>query len=249
MSKKIAEGIQGLVMDVKCGTGAFMKTRGQARGLAMMLTRIGKAHGVRTQALVTAMDVPLGRMVGNALEVKESIAVLKGAGAGDVRELSLELAARMVYLGGIACPDEARARARRALESGEALERFRRMLEAQGGEPRVVDEPGRLPSAPRRHTVRADRAGHARGWDAERVGRATVLLGAGRDRAEDAVDPAVGAVVLARPGDEVREGDAILELHYRGPQKLAQALELLAGACPIDDEPPPARPLVLEELS
>jgi pyrimidine-nucleoside phosphorylase len=250
MSKKIAEGIQGLVMDVKCGSGAFMKTRQEARALAESLIGIGEAHGVRTEALLTAMDVPLGRMVGNALEVKESIEVLKGGGPRELRDLSLELAARMVRLGGAAANlDEARAKVRRALESGRGLEKLRQIVEAQGGEARVVDDHGLLPSVPHRHVVRAPRSGYVRGWEAEAVGRASVALGAGRDRAEDAVDPAVGAVVLARPGDEVREGDAILELHYRDPQKLARALELLTGACPIDDEPPPAQPLVLEELS
>jgi pyrimidine-nucleoside phosphorylase len=249
MSKKIAEGIRGLVMDVKCGSGAFMKTRDDARALARSLIGIGNANGVRTEALLTAMDVPLGRMVGNALEVKESIEVLRGAGPDDVRDLSVELAAKMVRLGGAAPTlDEARAKVRRALASGEGLDRFRRMVEAQGGDPRVVDNTDLLPSARERHVVRAAKAGYVHGWEAERVGRAAVQLGAGRNRVEDKVQPSVGAVVLARPGDRVAVGDALLELHYRDEDRLAAALEILDGACPVADAPPPAPPLVLEEL-
>jgi pyrimidine-nucleoside phosphorylase len=250
MSKKIAEGIRGLVMDVKCGSGAFMKTREDARALARSLIGIGNANGVKTEALLTAMDVPMGRMVGNALEVKESIEVLKGEGPDDVRDVSVELAAKMVLLGDAASTlDEARRKVRHALASGQGLERFRRMVETQGGDPRIVDDPGLLPDARERFVVRAARAGYAGGWEAERVGRATVHLGAGRNRVEDKVQPAVGAVVLVRPGDLVREGDPLLVLHYRDAERLAGALALLDGACPIADAPPAAMPLILEELA
>jgi pyrimidine-nucleoside phosphorylase len=248
MSKKIAEGINGLVMDVKCGTGAFMKTLDQARDLARALIAIGRAQRVRTEAVLTAMDAPLGRMVGNALEVKESVEVLKGGGPADVRDLSLALAARMLRLAGIVSTEEESMRqATEALDSGRALEKFRRMVERQGGDVRVIDDPSRLPSAPHRHLIRAERSGHVHGWDAEKVGRACVALGAGRDRADDAIDPGVGAVVLAGPG-VVKAGDALLELHYREEERLARALEILTGGCRITDEPPARRPLVIESL-
>ena len=242
MSKKIAEGISGLVLDVKHGRGAFMKTPEQARELAQALVGIGRAQGVATEAMLTDMDAPLGRTVGNALEIRESIEVLEGGGPADVRELSLALAARMLRLAGVA------ASAEEALTSGRALETFRRMVERQGGDPGVIDDPGRLPSAPHRHVVRAERRGFAQGWHAERLGMAAVALGAGRDRADDRIDPAVGAVVLARPGDAVHQGDALLEIHYRDGERLGRALELLAGACPVADAPPPARPLVLDVI-
>lgn len=239
MSKKIAEGISGLIMDVKCGSGAFMKTRPDAVRLARSLMAIGNAQGVRTEAVLTPMDLPLGRAVGNALEVIESIDTLKGHGPKDVEELVVHLAARMVRLGGLTSTlEEAEAKARTALASGAGLQRFRAMVEQQGGDPRVLDDYTRLPTAPRREVLRADRSGYVHGFEAERLGRATVLLGAGRDRVEDAVDPAVGAMVLAQPGQQVKAGDAILELHYGDSARLEAARALLRGACPIEDAPP-----------
>jgi pyrimidine-nucleoside phosphorylase len=236
MSKKIAEGIGGLVLDVKCGSGAFMKTRENARRLAESLTAIGTAQGVRTEAVLTPMNVPLGRAVGNALEVVESAEVLKGRGPKDVEELSVHLAARMVRLGGLAAKlEEADGKVRKALASGAGLEKFRQVIARQGGDPRVLDDYGRLPAAPHRDVIRADRAGYVRGFEAERLGRATVLLGAGRDRVEDGVDPAVGAVVLAGAGQQVRAGEALLELHYRDPARLGAAKILLRDACPIEE--------------
>lgn len=249
MSKKIAEGIRGLVMDVKIGRGAFLPPLDEARRLARTLLAIGAANGVRTRALLTDMDHPLGAMVGNALEVRECVDVLAGGGPDDVRELSVQLAARMVLLGGAAATiEEAEVRVRDALTSGRGLERFRAMVARQGGDPRIVDDPTRLPEAPHREVIRADRSGIAAGWDAAAVGWATVVLGAGRDRADDAIDPAVGIRVLVRPGDAVRPGDGLLEIYYRDPQRLLQATERLAGGCPIVDAPPPPRPLILEEL-
>jgi pyrimidine-nucleoside phosphorylase len=249
MSKKIAEGIGSLVMDVKCGRGAFMKTLEQARELAQALVAIGRANGVTTEAMITGMDVPLGKTVGNALEIKESVEILKGGGPADVRELSLALAARMLRLAGVAKTlDEAERSANNALKSGKALETFRRMIVQQGGDASAIDDPARLPAASRQHLVRAERSGFAEGWHAELVGRAAVALGAGRDRADDTIDPAVGAVVLARPGDAVKQGDALLEIHYRDGERLGRALEILAGGCPISDEKPVAGPLILEVI-
>ena len=182
------------------------------------------------------MDAPLGRAVGNALEVVESVAVLSGGGPDDVRELSLNLAAHMVWLAGLAANlHEAEAKAADALRSGRGLEKFRQVVAQQGGDPRAIDDPSRLPSAPHREVLRADRSGYVAGWQAERVGRAVGVLGAGRDRVEHSVDAAVGAVVLVRPGERVKPGDGLIELHYRDESRLSAAKAMLAGACPIGE--------------
>src|SRR5205807_10010840 len=192
----IAEGISALVMDVKCGRGAFMKTRADARRLAESLAATGAANGVKTTALVTAMDAPLGRNVGNALEVIECLETLKGRGPADLEALSVALAARMLLLGGVAADlPQAEAKVCAALTSGHGLEKFREIIVRQGGDPASVDDYGRLPAAPLRAAVRAPRAGYVVRLDAELIGRATMLLGAGRDRVEDPIDPGVGAVV------------------------------------------------------
>jgi pyrimidine-nucleoside phosphorylase len=250
MSKKIAEGIDALVMDVKCGHGAFMKQRGDARRLAESLVAIGKANGVRTEAMLTAMDTPLGHAAGNALEVVECIETLKGRGPRDLEHLSVALAARMLRLGGVAATEaEAEHKVRAALTSGRGVEKLRQIVERQGGDPRVIDDYGRLPAAPRRHVHAADRAGHVVSLHAELIGRATMVLGAGRNRVEEAVDPAVGAVVRAKPGEAVRAGQPILELHYREAGHLDAALALVSGACVIADEPPSPQPLVMEAIA
>jgi pyrimidine-nucleoside phosphorylase len=248
LSKKIAEGIDALVMDVKCGSGAFMKERAEARQLAEWLVAIGRANGVRTEAFLSAMHAPLGRSAGNALEVIESIETLKGRGPGDLEDLSVALAARMLGLGGLPA-DEAEGKVRAALAGGRGVEKFGQLIEQQGGDPRVIDDYSRLPAAPRRHVHAADRSGVIAHLDAELVGRATMLLGAGRNRVEESVDPAVGAVVHARPGDAVRPGHPILELHYRHSEKLGAALALLESACVIADEPPEPHPLIMEVLA
>ncbi len=245
MSKKLAEGVRGLVLDVKHGDGAFMKTLPAARELAHAMRSIGHAHGVKTQVLLTAMEHPLGRACGNAVEVAECVEVLRGGGPASVRDLSVELAARMVALAGIG---GARKKVEDALSGGQGLEVFRRMVEAQGGDPRVIDDPGRLPKAPHTHVIQAKRGGHFHGWKAESVGRAVVRLGGGRARAEDAVDHSVGALVLAHAGDEVREGDGLLELHFRTQEHLADALAEVGGAGTIHDHPPTLTPLIHETL-
>jgi pyrimidine-nucleoside phosphorylase len=249
MSKKIAEGIDALVLDVKTGRGAFMKTEADSRALAESLVSIGNASGVRTEAIITAMDAPLGRAVGNALEVIECIDVLKGAGPQDLVDVSVELAARMLVLGKIA-PDAAaaRQRVRRAIASGEGLERFRRIIEAQGGDAMVVDDYQRLPHVSGRHHVVAARDGYVSSLDAGLVGRASVALGAGRDRVEDPVDPAVGILVVAKPGERVRAGDPVLELHFRDNAKLETAVRLATEAIAVGDEPPAAARLIVGEV-
>jgi pyrimidine-nucleoside phosphorylase len=247
LSKKLAEGISGLVMDVKCGQGAFMKSRADAKTLADSLVRIGTANGLRVEALMTAMDAPLGRAVGNAIEVIECIETLKGHGPPDVEELSVRLAATMVRLAKLA-DDETRATAvvRAALSSGAGLDVFRKMVEQQGGDPRVVDDPSRLPLAPKTRLVPAPRSGYLTAVFAGTVGVAATVLGAGRDRAEDAVDAGVGIAVRAKPGQQIRAGDPIFEVRYRDGWKLDNALALLEQAYAVGDASPPAAPLVLE---
>jgi pyrimidine-nucleoside phosphorylase len=249
MSKKIAEGIDALVLDVKTGSGAFMKTEADSRRLAESLVSIGNASGVKTEAIITAMDAPLGRAVGNALEVIECIDVLKGRGPQDLIDVSVELAARMLVLGKVADDVTAAAlQVRRAIASGAGLERFRQIIEVQGGDPSVIDDYARMPHVADRHLVVAGRAGFVAGIDAALVGRASVALGAGRDRVEDPVDPAVGIVVVAKPGDTVRAGDPVLELHYRDRGRLETATRLTGQAVTIGDERAPARPLIVGEV-
>jgi len=249
MSKKIAEGIDALVLDVKTGRGAFMKTEADSRRLAESLVSIGKASGVRTEAIITAMDSPLGMAVGNALEVVECLDVLKGGGPADLIDISVELAARMLVLGGVAADRaDAERRIRHAIASGAGLQRFRQIVETQGGDPRIVDDYARLPHVNDRHVVNATQSGFVTAMDAEKIGRASVTLGAGRDRVEDPVDFAVGIVLRAKPGDEVRQGDALLELHYRDPRRRDAALSLLGSAITIGRERPAAPRLIVGEV-
>jgi pyrimidine-nucleoside phosphorylase len=249
MSKKIAEGIGGLVLDVKTGGGAFMKTAEDSRKLAESLVAIGVASGVRTEALITAMDAPLGRMVGNSLEVIESIETLKGRGPDDLERLSVLLAARMLMAAGLE-REEAAAdrRVRAALDSGAALEKLRDIVAFQGGDPRALDDYNRLPAAPDRRDVTAPGSGYVSALRAEPIGRAAVALGAGRGKLDDVIDPGVGIEVLAHVGAPVREGDPVLRIHHRGGRGLAEALPLLAAAVQIADAPPATRPVVVDRV-
>jgi pyrimidine-nucleoside phosphorylase len=249
MSKKIAEGIGGLVLDVKYGDGAFMKTEADARQLARSLVDTGELAGVRTEALLTNMDAPLGRAVGNALEIVESIETLKGRGPADLEALSVEFAARMLVLSGVE-RDLARAtdRIRQALASGAGVEKLREIIRNQGGDPAVVDEYAKLPTAPDRDRITATRDGVVAGMRAEAVGRAAVGLGAGRDRLDATIDPAVGFLIVAPVGTAVRRGDPIIEIHHRGGHGLADARRLLESAITIADAPPAPRPLVLDRI-
>ena len=218
MSKKIAEGTSALVLDVKTGSGAFMSDTARAVELARTMVALGRDEGVRTRALVTAMDVPLGVAAGNALEVAESVDVLAGGGPADVVELTLLLARHMLELVGInADPAE-------AIASGRAMDHWRRMIRAQGGDP---DAP--LPQAPIVETLTADRDGIITRCDALAIGRAAWRLGAGRATKDDPVSASAGIEVLAKPGDEVRAGDPLLRLHAEDAARLEAALPLLAG--------------------
>ena len=250
LSKKIAEGIGALVMDVKVGRGAFMKTADDARELARWLVDIAGRNGVRTEALLTRMDVPLGRAIGNANEVRESIETLKGRGPSDVTSLSVELAARMLALSGSALSmEDARLRVQQAIDTGAGLEKFRAIIEAQGGDPRVVDDYGRLPAPRETRAWVAKGGGVVTSLDAELIGRAAVALGAGRDRVDADVDPAAGIDVLATIGAEVERGMPILRLAADSPERLDAAEALLQNAVGIGDRADDPGSLVLEVIT
>jgi thymidine phosphorylase len=240
MSKKIAEGTQSLVLDVKTGSGAFMKRRGKALELARTMVALGAEHGVRTRALVTRMDTPLGRAVGNAVEVEEALAALHGDGPDDLMEVTYALARVMLGLAGIDADPVA------AVTSGRALDAYRAMIRVQGGDP---DAP--LPQARhRRAALPAPRDGWLTRLDALAVGVAAWRLGAGRAHKEDAVSHTAGVLCLAKPGDYVRQGQPILELRADDPPRFAEAIEALGApdVIAIGSEPPPPVPLVIDEV-
>ncbi|MGW5722157.1 thymidine phosphorylase [Amycolatopsis sp. NPDC003865] len=237
MSKKIAEGASGLVLDVKFGSGAFMKSLSQARELALTLTSIGRDHGVPTTALLTDMNVPLGRAVGNAVEVAESVAVLQGGGPADVVELTLALAREMLELAGISADPAA------VLASGEAYETWCRMISAQGGDPAAP-----LPTPAHVHVVEAPASGVLASLDAYAVGVAAWRLGAGRARKEDPVQAAAGVLCLAKPGDPVTEGEPLLELHTDTPDAVAGALAALEGGFAVAAAASAPEPIVRETI-
>ncbi len=249
MSKKLAEGSNALVLDVKCGDGAFMKDLEDARTLAASMVAIGTQAGVRTESVITDMNAPLGRAVGNALEIIECLETLKGTGPTELTGVIRVLATRMVMLAGVEREEvDAARRVDEALATGRALEVFARMIERQGGDRRVVDDPSRLPSAPDREQLRATRAGYVTAMHAEAVGRASHALGAGRSQVGDAIDHGVGVIVVSKPGDAVQAGDPLLELHHRGGRSLEAALALCREAVSIGDEPPAPRRKVLGEV-
>ena len=238
MSKKIAEGTGALVLDVKVGAGAFMKTRKLARELAEAMVSLGEAHGVRTAALLTGMDTPLGRTAGNALEVSESVETLAGGGPADLVEVTLALAREMVTLAALdADPAE-------VLASGRAMDVWRAMIAAQGGDPDAD-----LPAAPVVETVPAPADGVLSRLDALAVGIAAWRLGAGRARKEDAVSATAGIVCLAKEGDSVRAGEPLLELHTTEESLLPGALAALEGGFDVTAEAGPRRPLVLDRVA
>jgi pyrimidine-nucleoside phosphorylase len=257
VSKKVAEGVCALVLDVKCGHGAFMRSNADARELAQVMVDLAAAEGVRATALLTAMDEPLGRTVGNALEVREALACLADGGPEDLREVTLALSAELLVSGGIAGDvSAARGALEAILATGRATERFARLLERQGGDSRVVEDPSRLPSAPVQIAYEAPRAGWVTRADARRIGLAALELGAGRRRVEDSVDPAVGLEVDVRVGARVEIGDPLATIHARDDDGAVRARERLDEAILIEDEAPHpgatdagATPLVLERIA
>ncbi|MBC7172042.1 MAG: thymidine phosphorylase, partial [Polyangiaceae bacterium] len=247
LSKKLAAGIDGLVLDVKVGLGAFMQTEEDARDLASSLVRVGRAAGLSISAVLTAMDAPLGQAIGNALETAEAFEILLGRGPEDVRELVVTLGAEMLRLGRLE-PRAAAARKRieGALEDGSALRMMERLVKAQGGDPRVVAEPDRLERAPHRLVVPCETSGAIASVDSKALGLASVALGAGRARKEDIIDPAVGLLVRVRPGERVREGAPLAEIHARTAAEAAEAREAVRRAFTIARRAPAVRPLVID---
>ncbi|MBK9317059.1 MAG: thymidine phosphorylase [Acidobacteria bacterium] len=240
MSKKLAEGIDGLVLDVKSGNGAFMRDLEGAQTLAEMLARIGRGMGKRVVALVTDMNQPLGRWVGNAVETREAIEMLQGTLDGDFAQLSIELAARMLNIGGIEEDlDTARTRAVDAVTSGRALDRLRRVIELQGGDPRVADDPGRLPQALLSRDIRAERSGYVTGIETDEVGRVVMDWGGGRRRLEDAIDYGVGLNIHVKLGDPVKPGTPLVTAYYNDASKFESMADRLRRAWSITEEAPP----------
>ncbi|MEX0836698.1 MAG: thymidine phosphorylase [Gemmatimonadota bacterium] len=250
MSKKLAEGLDGLVLDVKVGEGAFLADPERARSLARSMVKIGNARGLRTLALLTAMDRPLGRAVGNGLETAEAIRCLRGEGPDDLRELVVQLAVEMVLQGSPGSDrDSVQRSAEERLASGAALERFRRLVDAQGGDPSVLDAPERLHTAPEVREVAANRAGTVHRVRPRVLGEAVVGLGGGRVRVEDAIDPGVGFEVLVRTGEKVHPRTPIGRVHARDDDGLMLGERALRESVVIGDgDAPPSLPLVIERV-
>jgi pyrimidine-nucleoside phosphorylase len=245
MSKKIASGSDAIVLDVKTGSGAFMKDTDDAVALAEAMVDIGVLTGRNTMAVVTDMDQPLGNAVGNALEVQEAIEILKGEHKGDLLEVSLVLASWMLVLSGKAENDKAaRERLIQAIESGEGLKRLAMMIEAQGGDPRVTDDVNLLPRAAREIPMTAEKGGWITSIRAEEIGVAALLLGAGRTKKSDVIDPAVGLWMKKRLGDPVKPGDVLAVLYVNDQSRLEEVRARFSGAVEIGPEAPAKRPLI-----
>jgi thymidine phosphorylase len=247
LSKKLAEGISGLVLDVKVGSGAFMKTRERALGLARTLVGLGNRSGVKTVAYLTDMNEPIGWAVGNALEIEESIEVLRGEGPADTVDLVVTLGGRMLVLGGATgAQADGEARIRGAIADGSGLEVFRRMVAFQGGDVGVVDDFGRLPRASASVDVVAPVGGTVQAIDCEGIGLAALVLGGGRRTKEDAIDPAVGLRMRVRLGAEVKAGEPLATLLVNDVSKVPEATALVRDAYIIGEAPVSAGPRVLE---
>jgi pyrimidine-nucleoside phosphorylase len=249
LSKKVAEGIDGLVLDVKVGTGAFMKKLDQARQLAESLVNVGRNLGLEMRALLTDMNQPLGRAVGNALEVIECIETLKGQGPPDLTDLSIELAAQMVVIAQRAeSLDAARALVQKQIETGAGLERLRAVIAAQGGDPGVVDDYSRFPQAERGEDLPAATDGFVAQIEAETVGLAAMQLGAGRERLDSQIDPAVGVILHRKVGQQVRRGEPLCTIYYNASDKLTIARRMLAEAFTLTETSPPPKPLIIDVI-
>ena len=245
MSKKMAEGIDALVLDVKTGDGAFMKTFADSKALAQAMVSIGRGMGKKVAALITDMDQPLGRTAGNALEVIECIETLKGRGPKDLESLSIELAAWMLFLAGTApAMDAARQKVRQALTSGAGLRKFQQIVELQGGDPRVCDDPGRLPRARETVDVRAEHDGRVARIACRSVGQAAMLLGAGRETVTSAIDPAVGLTIHKKVGDLVIQGEPLFTVHVNERRRLDEVLALLGQTVTLAAEAPERKPMI-----
>jgi pyrimidine-nucleoside phosphorylase len=247
MSKKLAEGIDALVLDVKVGSGAFMKRQVDARRLAQMMVGIGRRSDKRVQALITDMSQPLGYAVGNALEVMEVSQTLQNMGPVDLTRISLELAARMIFLGKVVKSiDEARDVAQQNLLNGAGYRRFKEVIQAQGGNPQVLDRFELLPNASGAREILCPRSGYISGIEAEYIGLASSMIGAGRDTKEDAIDPAVGVILEAKVGQKVDAGGVLCRIYHTSEDRLEEAAQLVEDAFRISATAPEERNLILE---
>jgi pyrimidine-nucleoside phosphorylase len=247
MSKKLALGSDALVLDVKVGAGAFMKRQTDARKLAQMMVGIGRRVDRRVQALITDMNQPLGYAVGNAVEVMEVSQVLHNEGPDDLKRLSLELAARMVFLAKLVPTlDDAREMALQKLADGSAFRKFRDVIQAQGGDPKALDKFELLPNATGMREISSPRAGYVTAIDAEDIGSASGLMGAGRDKKEDKIDPAVGVILEAKIGDKVEAGSVLCRLYYTKEEGVDEAADMVEDAFRISSQKPDERELILE---
>ena len=238
MSKKLAEGIDALVLDVKTGSGAFMKSEKDAAFLAELMVETGERMGKQVVALITDMDQPLGCMIGNALEVVEVVEVLRGEGPEDLRQLCLELAGWMLHLGGVSgSVAEGKQKSEKLIASGNALNKFRQMVELQGGDPRTIDDPKKLPQAHSTMTISNTRSGYVASLQCEQIGTACVVLGGGRERKEDSVDPTVGIVLHKKVGDAVLPGESLATIYYNAEALATRARQLLEASYQIADSP------------
>jgi pyrimidine-nucleoside phosphorylase len=247
MSKKLAVGLDAMVLDVKVGAGAFMKRQVDARRLAQMMVGIGRRLDKRVQALITDMNQPLGFAIGNALEVMEVSQTLQNAGPTDLTRLSLELAARMIHLGKItATLEEARELAQKKLLDGSGYRKLKDVIAAQGGNPQVLDRFELLPNATGAREISSPRAGYVSAIDAEYIGQASAMIGAGRDTKEDVIDPAVGVILEVKTGQKVDAGGVLCRLYYTREENVEEAAQLVEDAFRISSTPPESRELILE---
>ena len=247
MSKKLAEGIDALVLDVKVGSGAFMKKQVDARRLAQAMVGIGRRMDKKVQALITDMNQPLGYAVGNALEIMEASQTLQNAGPADLTKLSLELAARMIFLGKITeTLDEARRLAEKHLVDGSAYKKFKQAVQAQGGNPQALDKFELLPNATGMREITSPRAGYVAAIDAEDIGVASNMIGAGRDKKEDSIDPAVGIILEVKAGEKVDAGSVLCRIYYTKEDRVDEAAEMVEDAFRVSGQKPDDRELILE---
>ncbi len=249
LSKKASSGTDSLVMDVKCGSGAFMDSPKKARALAEQLVAIGTQLGLKTSALITQMNQPLGTTVGNALEVRETIDILKGGGPADTRDVTIELGAEMLVLAGVSPTEEqARTTLSELLSSGRALAKFTEWIEAQGGDPRIVDDPSVLASAPGLDIFKAPASGVAQSMNVRQIGVAANMLGAGRMKTTDEVDPAVGLEVFVNVGDRIDAGQELVRIHHRDGKGLEECRRLLAESFVFGEEAAAPLPLIVDRV-
>jgi pyrimidine-nucleoside phosphorylase/thymidine phosphorylase len=250
MSKKVAVSLDALVLDVKVGSGAFMKKQVEARRLAQMMVGIGRRLDKRVQALITDMNQPLGYAVGNALEVMEVSQTLQNAGPADLTRLSLELAARMIFLGKVTKTlDEAREIAQAKLLDGSGYRKFKDVIAAQGGNPQVLDRFDLLPNATGAQEITTSRGGYVSGIDAELIGQASSMIGAGRNTKEDSIDPAVGVILEVKVGQKIEAGSILCRIYHTNEEHLSEASDLVEDAFKISQHPVEERELILEVVS